>query len=122
MAASIKAASIKPASIKHVVQRPLADADIDEIFRSLRRDSPKAAAKFLDAVQAAYELLGAHPASGSRRHARYCPKLPYPLRFFPLGDFPRILIYYIQRPSAVEVIRVWDAARGLEALMGDIGE
>ncbi len=34
-----------------------------------------------------------------------------------LKEFPRILIYYMDRPDAVEVIRVWDAARGLEALL-----
>ena len=107
---------------KPVIQRPRADADIDEIFHWLRRESPKAAGKFLDAVQAAYALLGEHPAAGSARHAVYCPELPHALRFFPLGDFPRILIYYMERPDAVEVIRLWDAARGLDALMGDIEE
>lgn len=107
---------------KPVVQRPRADADIDDIFRWLRRESPPSALKFLDAVQAACELLGEHPAAGSKRHAEYCPELPHPLRFFPLTGFPRILVYCMDRPDAVEVIRVWDSARGLEALMEDIEE
>ena len=106
---------------KPVIQRPRADQDIDEIFAFLRKDSREAAARFLDAVQAVYELLADQPAIGSTRHAEFCPELPQPLRFHPLADFPRILVYYMDRPDAVEVIRVWDAARGLEALMGDMG-
>jgi toxin ParE1/3/4 len=107
---------------KLVIQRPRAEADIDEIFAWLRRDSAKAAVKFLDAVQSAYGLPGEHPASGSARHAAYFPELPHPLRFFPRHDFARILIYCMliycmDRPDAVEVIRVWDAARGLDALL-----
>ncbi|MEO6922635.1 MAG: type II toxin-antitoxin system RelE/ParE family toxin [Bryocella sp.] len=112
----------KPAAAKPVIQRPRADADIDEIFRWLQRDSPNAAIKILDALQAAHGLLSEHPACGSKRHARYCPELPHPLRFFPLHDFPRILIYYMDRPDAIEVIRVWDAARGLQALIDNVEE
>ena len=104
---------------KPIVQRPRVDADIDTIFAWLRRDSAKAAVKFLDAVQSAHELLGDHPASGSTRHATYCQELPHPLRFFPIHGFPRILIYYMDRPDAIEVIRAWDAARGLDALLAE---
>lgn len=105
---------------KPVIQRPRADEDIDYIFTFLRRESAQAAGKFLDAVQAAYELLSEQPAIGSTRHAEFCPELPYPLRFHPIKRFPRILIYYMDRPEAVEVIRIWDAARGLAALMADL--
>jgi toxin ParE1/3/4 len=107
---------------KPVVQRPRADQDIDEIYGYLRSDSAKAANTFFDSVQAAYELLSEQPAIGSPRHAEYCPELPHPLRFHPVKNFPRILIYYMDRPDAVEVIRVWDAARGLDVLMRDIEE
>ncbi len=102
---------------KPVLQRPRADEDIDGIFHHLRRESPRAAAAFLDAVQAAYEMLAEHPGVGSTRHADHCPELPYPLRFLPLRGFSRVLIYYMERPEATEVIRIWDAARGLDALM-----
>ncbi|MCI0749425.1 MAG: type II toxin-antitoxin system RelE/ParE family toxin [Nevskiales bacterium] len=104
---------------KPVVQRPRADRDIDDVFAHLRKGSPTAARKFLDSVVTAYRMLSEHPASGSTRHAPSCPELPYPLRFHPLNDFPRILIYYMDRPDAVEIIRIWDAARGLEALLPD---
>lgn len=105
---------------KPVVQRPRADEDIDYIFAFLRGDSVQAAANFLDAVEAAYELLSEQPGIGSPRHSEFCPELPYPLRFLPINHFPRILIYYMNRPEAVEVIRVWDAARGLAALVAEM--
>ena len=40
------------------------------------------------------------------------------LRFLPLKRFERHLVYYIDLPDHVEVIRVWHAARGLGALIG----
>lgn len=107
---------------KPVVQRPRADLDIDEIFAYLRRDSSDAAQRFLQGIEQCYELLSAHPKIGSTLHAEFCLDLPHPLRFHPLKDFPRILVYYMDRPDTVEVIRVWDAARGLEALMESLDE
>ncbi|MEN9477363.1 MAG: hypothetical protein RLZZ300_1504, partial [Pseudomonadota bacterium] len=43
--------------------------------------------------------------------------LPSPLRFLPLKRFEHHLVYYIELPDYVEVIRVWHASRGLAALM-----
>ncbi len=73
---------------------------------------------FADALQAAYDLIRQHPGIGSARHAQYAPELPSPLRFLPLKRFEHHLVYYIDLPEHVEVIRVWHASRGLEALMG----
>lgn len=105
---------------KPVLQRPRADQDIDEIFGYLRRKSAPAAASFLYSVQETCELLARQPGIGSPRHAEYCPELPHPLRFLPIRRFPRILVHYMKRADAVEVIRIRDAARGLEALMEEL--
>lgn len=102
---------------KAVIQRPKADEDIDAIVSYLARESPAAARAFLDAIERSYDTLAEQPGIGSTRHAQYVPELPLPLRFHPITRFPRILIYYLDRPEAVEVLRVWDAARGLEALV-----
>ena len=40
-----------------------------------------------------------------------------PLRFHRLQRFDRYLVYYFDRPNHVEVLRIWDSARGLDALM-----
>lgn len=72
---------------------------------------------FLAEVDAALESIARHPGIGSTRHAEHAPDLPSPLRFLPLKRFERHLVYYIDLPEHVEVIRVWHAARGLGALM-----
>ena len=102
---------------KSIRQRPQAAADLASIADYLTASAGHAVAlRFIDAVETAYALLSAHPASGSPRHAHVLPELPVPLRFHPVKHFERILIYYLDQPEAVEVIRLWDASRGLDAL------
>lgn len=75
---------------------------------------------FIDALQAAYDLIQRHPAVGSLRHAELVTDLPTPLRFLTLQRFDRHLVYYIDLPGHIEVLRVWHASRGLDAVMEDI--
>ncbi len=104
---------------KALRQRPQVATDIAAIADYVCVSAtPDAALRFIDAVEAAYRLLSAHPASGSPRHAHVLPELPVPLRFHPVRHFERILIYYLDLPDGIEVIRVRDAAGGLEALLG----
>lgn len=107
---------------KPIRQRPLALIDFMAIANFLHAVSPDASLKFIAAVESAYALLSEHPASGSTRHAFVVPELPVPLRFHPIAGFPRLLIYYLDLPDAVEVVRLWDAARGLDALIEDSEE
>lgn len=107
---------------KPVIQRPAADRDLDEIVSFLCKDSRQVAARFVQAVAATAQLLGEHPGIGSTRHAEICHELPKPLRFHPVSGFSRILIYYLEHPGVVEIVRIWDAARGLEALMEQVAQ
>ncbi|HEU0198359.1 MAG TPA: type II toxin-antitoxin system RelE/ParE family toxin [Nevskiaceae bacterium] len=72
---------------------------------------------FLQQVEATLSRLSEFPGIGSTRHAWCVPNLPEPLRFFPVSRFDRYLVYYLDWPDHVEVIRIWNAARGLDALM-----
>lgn len=101
---------------KPVVLRPRAHRDILEAYAFLRANSPEAAVRFRQAVERVVRMLGEHPGLGSTRHADICPELPEQLRFHPVAEFPRILVYYVERADAVEVVRIWDAARGLSEL------
>jgi toxin ParE1/3/4 len=76
---------------------------------------------FLAEVDATLDRIARHPAIGSTRHAEHVPDLPTPLRFLPLQRFDHHLVYYLDLPEHVEVIRVWHASRGLEALMVEPG-
>lgn len=103
---------------KPIRQRPQAAADIAAIADYLSANAGAAVAlRFVDAVEAAYGPIYAHPASGSPCHAHVLPELPVPLRFHPVKHFERVLVYYLDQPDAVEVIRIWDASRGLDALL-----
>jgi plasmid stabilization system protein ParE len=105
---------------KPVLQRPRAEEDIDGIVAHFRRVSPRLAVAFLDSIEASYEMLSQKPDVGSTDHALFCPELPYPLRYYPIEEFPEILIYYIDRPEAAAVVRVLDTQQGLEALVEDL--
>ena len=73
--------------------------------------------RFLAQVHATLTRLGQFPAIGSTRHAGSIAGLAAPLRFFPVAQFEHHLVYYIDLPEHIEVIRIWHASRGLEALM-----
>lgn len=106
---------------KPLRQRPQAASDIAAIADHLQATAGLAVAlRFIDAVEAVYGLLSRHPAAGLPRHAHILPELPAPLRFHPVAGFDRVLIYYIDLHDAVEILRIWDASRGLEALGEEI--
>ena len=51
------------------------------------------------------------------RHARLIPDLPVALRFLPVAGFERHLVFYLDLPARVDVVRIWNCDRGLHALM-----
>ncbi|HZX69896.1 MAG TPA: type II toxin-antitoxin system RelE/ParE family toxin [Rhodanobacter sp.] len=101
-----------------MVWRPAAEKDAVDIAAYYAAEGgPALELKFIDALAATFDLIARQPVSGSTRHAALFPELPAPLRFHPLRHFERILVYYMAMPAHVEVIRLWDAARGLDALL-----
>ena len=96
---------------------------------SARRDLDDAAAwyaqqggialelRFIAAAESTALLVREHPKSGSMRHADEVPDLPARLWFFPVKQFERYLLYYLDLPTRLEVLRVWNSGRGLAALM-----
>lgn len=108
--------------LRPVARRPAAERDIAEAaaYYALQ-GGLTLELDFIDALEASFDLIARHPASGSTRHSLLLPQLPTPLRFHRLKRFDRYLVYYLALPTHVEVIRVWDASRGLEALIQDTG-
>ncbi len=103
-----------------VFRRPTAQHDADQAaaYYAAQGGLPLEL-DFIDALETTLDHIARHPASGSLRHAALMPELPVPLRFHPLKRFDRFLVYYLDLPTHVEIIRIWDAARGLEALQQD---
>ena len=72
---------------------------------------------FIDTVESVVELIEAHPGAGSALHADLLPSLAVPLRFHPVRRFDGYLVYYVELPAYVSIVRIWNASRGLEALL-----
>ena len=72
---------------------------------------------FVDALQAAVNLLQVTPGAGSPWHDGLMEGLAAPLRFMPIRRFDDYLIYYIELPTHLQVLRIWNARRGLYALL-----
>ena len=107
--------------MKPVEWRPLARRDAaDAAYWYARQGGLPLGEAFLSEVDATLDTIARHPAVGSARHAEHAADLPSPLRFLPLKRFEHHLVYYIDLPDHIEVVRVWHAARGLQALMEDV--
>lgn len=95
--------------MKHgrVRRSDLAEADLIEIWHFIAQDSPDAADRFLDLLEEKCHLLAASPEMGRRRE-----DLAPALRSFPVG---RYAIYYRMAPGGIEIARVLNAYRDLDA-------
>jgi toxin ParE1/3/4 len=106
--------------VKPVEWRPRARGDAaDAAWWYARQAGLDAGLRFLDAIDVALSRLSLFPASGSARHAHVAPDLGAPLRFVVPAGFERYLIYYLELPDRVLVVRIWNTARGLDALVAD---
>lgn len=92
--------------------RPLARHDVDAAAGWYASQGGRALElAFIEELEAAADLIARHPGTGSTRHATVFPDLSTPLRFFRLRRFDRYLLYYLEFPTHLEIVRVWDAAR-----------
>lgn len=82
-----------------------ANADVEEIVLYIFDLNPVAAHHFLDALEAACELLAAQPFLGRQR-----PELGEAIRSFPIGNY---LIFYVPAPHGIDVARVIYGGRDL---------
>lgn len=106
--------------MKRPFWRPLARQDVDAAAEWYAGQGGMALElAFIEALEATIDLIARHPASGSTRHAALFPDLATPVRFFTLKKFDRYLIYYLELPDRIEIIRVWDAACDAGNLSGD---
>lgn len=106
--------------MKPLLWSPLAERDVaDAAYWYANEGGVALGEEFLVRVDACLELIGRFPQTGSSAHAGLFPDLPVPLRFLLLKRFDRYLVYYLDLPGRIVVVRVWNASRGLDALMGE---
>jgi toxin ParE1/3/4 len=102
-------------SKKRVLPRQIARRDVEAAVDHYSREAgPDIALGFIDALEAAYEVIAAHPAAGSPRYAH---ELALPgLRTRALKRFP-YLVFYVERDDHIDVWRVLHAQRDIPAWM-----
>jgi toxin ParE1/3/4 len=109
--------------VKPVEWRPQARRDAaDAAWSFTQQAGLDLGLRFQEAVDESLARLSRFQASGSMRHAHVAPDLAAPLRFVIVPSFERYLVYYLDLPEAVLVVRIWNTARGLDALMTDLPE
>jgi len=100
----------KPINPRHIALR-----DIDEAIRYYMGEAgADVALRFVEAVEDAFRVISARPATGS---ARYADLLELPgLRCRKLGRFP-YLLFYLERVDHIDVWRLLHAQRDIASWM-----
>ena len=91
-----------------VTRRPLAEADILEIWDYIADDSLAAADRWVDHLDEQFRLLAAQPMMG---HAR--EELASGVRSFPFG---RYVVFDMPLHDGIDVVRVLHGARDIDAV------
>jgi len=103
-----------PPKTKTLYIRPRASADIDDIADYITTDSPEVATRFLDSIEQAFARISEQPGIGSRRYTQ--PPYPEILRFWPVPTFQKYLVFYLDLPDCIDVLRVLHGARDIPNL------
>lgn len=91
-----------------LTRRPLAEADIVEIWEYIAEDSLAAADRWVDRLDEQLRLLAGQPMMGRARD-----ELAPAVRSFPIG---RYVVYYAPLDDGIDVVRVLHGARDIDAV------
>ena len=91
-----------------VARRPLAEADILEIWDYIADDSLAAADRWVDRLDEQFRMLAAQPMMGRARE-----ELAPGVRSFPFG---RYVVFYMPLNDGIDVVRVLHGARDIDAV------
>ena len=102
--------------MKPVIPRKAADDDIDRALSYYRGHAaevpPNVAARFLQALEAAFDAIATRPGMGSPRYAH---ELDMPgLRSWIVDGFP-YLVFYMEHDNGIDVLRVLHQSRDIPA-------
>ena len=91
-----------------VTRRPLAEADILEIWEYVADDNIAAADRWVDRLDEQLRLLAAQPMMGRARD-----ELAPAVRSFPFG---RHVVFYVPLDDGIDVVRVLHGARDIDVV------
>lgn len=87
--------------------RPQAEADLDGFARTIAKDNLEAALRLYDRAEATYVMLGEMPYMGAILQTDKSALLG--MRYAPIKDFPRYLIFYQPKENSVDIVRILHA-------------
>lgn len=94
-----------------ITRRPLAAADVLDIWDHIAEDSLDQADKWIDKLDEKLGILATQPLMG-----RALEELAADLRSFPFG---RYVIFYMPVQDGIDVVRVLHSARDVDAAFGE---
>jgi len=94
-----------------VTRRPLAAADILDIWDHIAEDSLDQADRWIDKLDEKFGILATQPLMGRARE-----ELAADPRSFPFG---RYVIFYMPVQDGIDVVRVLHSARDVDAAFGE---
>jgi toxin ParE1/3/4 len=100
---------------KRILITPKASVDIDEHFEYLAQANLEAALRFFDAARQTFAQLARTPGMG-RFYGSTDEKL-YGLRQWAVKGFKNQLVFYFEQDDCIEIIRVLNAVRNIEAIL-----
>ena len=96
----------------HFLQR--AEVDIGEIVWYISADNPSAAARVREAIQVTSELLASVPEMGGVYG--FAEDVLSDIRFVPIKDFNKYILFYRVHGNVLEIIRVLHGARDISTM------
>jgi toxin ParE1/3/4 len=94
--------------------RPQARRDLADAADYIARDNVDAARRFLEAAEAAFELLAAMPQMGTQ--CTFRSPAAAGLRTWSIRGFRNYVVFYRPFEDGVDVVRVIHGARDIEAI------
>jgi len=99
--------------VARIIRRPLAAADILDIWDYIAEDSIEQADRWVDKLDEKLELIATQPLLGRSRD-----ELAVNVRSFPFG---RYVIFYAPIEGGIDVVRVLHGARDIDSVFGEGG-
>ena len=94
-----------------ISRRPLAAADVLEIWNYIAEDSIEQADRWVDRLDEKLGLIAGQPLMGRSRN-----ELAVDIRSFPFG---RYVVFYVPIEDGIDVVRVLHSARDVDAIFAD---
>lgn len=100
--------------MKRCIVSGLAERDLRECALYIGQDDAQAAIRFLDAANETFKRLAALPGSGTSYEA--ISQAFHGMRWALVSGFDKHLIFYVQVPEGIKIVRVIHGSRDIERI------